>query len=126
MSLVRKVSEFYDKIGRYLATVSEYIAVLLLIGVLSGGLFVAVSHPPVEGTTSGGAVAIIYPGPSYQFGAEAFIVGAILLIATVGIVALFRAPNVYGQKRYSTALAALGIITLLTSIMALVFLWSVK
>jgi hypothetical protein len=126
MSFLKRVSEFYDKVGKYLVSGLEYVITILVVAILGGGLFVLITQPPIEGGTSSGGIAVAYPSASFQYGAETYIVGALLLFATIGLISLFRAPNVFGQRRYSTALAALGIGALLVALIGVIYFANFK
>jgi len=99
MGLIDKISEFYDNVTHILSAITQYVLIIAMIALLSGGLFVIITQPPMEGGTPTGGVAILAATPSYQFGIELYVVGTILGLFSIGIIALLRAPNIYGQKK---------------------------
>ncbi|PSN86900.1 hypothetical protein B9Q11_01525 [Candidatus Marsarchaeota G2 archaeon ECH_B_SAG-F08] len=126
MGLIDKISEFYDNVTHILSAITQYVLIIAMIALLSGGLFVIITQPPMEGGTPTGGVAILAATPSYQFGIELYVVGTILGLFSIGIIALLRAPNIYGQKRYATSLAAFGILCLIIGIVSMIYLGIAK
>ncbi|MEM0272516.1 MAG: hypothetical protein QW514_08255 [Thermoprotei archaeon] len=126
MSFLKKISDFYDKAGQVLSSVFEYLVVILVIALLGGGLFDLVQRVPPEGGNSNGGILVVAPTPSYQFQAETYIMGALLVFGTVGFMALFRAATTVGERRYAAALATLGIVSLLITIIGTIYFASLK
>ncbi len=126
MSFLKKISDFYDKAGQILSSIFEYLVVIFIIALLGGTLFDMVQKVPPEGGSPNGGIIVVAPTPSYQFQAETYIMGALLVFATVGFIALFRAANTIGEKRYAAALATLGIISLLITIIGTIYFASLK
>lgn len=120
MGFSKKISDFYDRAQKVLATVLEYLALIGVIALFGGVLFDAVQKVPPEGGSPSGGVVFYAPTPSYQFQSETYLVGAILGLSTVGVLALFRAANTVGERRYAAALATLGIVSLIVAIIGII------
>jgi len=126
MSFSKKISEFYDKAGKVLGSILEYLAIIVVIALLGGVLFDLVQKVPPEGGSSTGGILVVAPTPSYQFQAETYIMGALLAFSTIGFIALFRAATVVGERRYAAALATLGLVALIVTIIGTIYFASLK
>lgn len=126
MSFLKKISEFYDRAGKILSSILEYLVVIVIIALLGGALFDAVEKVPPEGGTPSGGFIVVARTASYQFQAETYIVGAMLAFSVIGFVALFKAANTVGERRYAAALATLGIVSLIVIIAGIIFFASKK
>lgn len=121
MGLLDKISEFYDRAERVVVAVLEYFALILVIALLGGALFDIVSKVPPEGGSASGGIVFVAPTPRYQFQAETYIMGALLAFTTIGFLALFKAANTVGERRYAAALATLGIVSLIVVILGTIY-----
>ncbi|MEM3670954.1 MAG: hypothetical protein QW767_04325 [Thermoprotei archaeon] len=122
MSATKKIAGFYDKVAQLLAPVLGYVVVIALIAIMAGTIFVAVVAPPVEVTSSSGGVIVVARGdPSYELGAEAYIVALITFFSTLGTLLLFRASGIVGEQRYANALAAAGVVLIIAAIISITF-----
>jgi predicted permease len=126
MSFLKKLSDFYDRASSVLSKIFEYLVLIFIIALLGGALFDLVQKVPPEGGSSSGGILVVAPTASYQFQAETYIMGALLVFGTIGFVALFKAANVVGEKRYATALGLLGLLSIIITIIGTIYFASLK
>ena len=103
------------------------IAVFAILFVLQTGVaYLLVREPPALGALQDGTPIFIFTGVNEAFIIESIVASILIILSSVGFILLYQASKYVYNRKMAATILAIGVITIITTFIALQFIIAVK